>query len=192
MKFSNRKSFAKGAAASAFLLLASLLPVVGSQTVASASPTNASSTSAPTAGVVSVEYTTQNPFSPTSASAAAAPAVVNPAGCKLFASVVHERSGTPPNVGNKPYTRCNYAVTSIHQSVQMWKNGALGPDAVDSPFPGGNTIQANYTQYNVEAFCTNTLPTYWFATVDGTIVEGGTTYYAYVQTPTTSALNCGT
>ena len=189
MKFRKYRSLGKGATASACLLLATLLPVVGSQTVASASPTDTTSTSAPMPGVISVEYTTQNPFSPTSTSAA--PAVVNPASCKLYASVVHERT-VPLSVGNKPYTICNYAVTSIQQSVQMWKNGALGPDAVDSPFNGGNTGQASYTQKTVEVFCTNKLPTYWFATVDGTIVEGGTTYYAYVQTPTTDALDCGT
>ncbi len=190
MRFGNHKSFAKGATASACLLLATLLPVVGSQTVASASPTNTPSTSAPMPGVILVEYTTQNPFSPTST--AAAPAVVNPAGCTLYASVVHERTA-PLTVGNKPYTKClNFAPTKITQSVQMWKNGALGPDAVVSPWLGFNFGQANYTQTTVDQPCTNTLPTYWFATVDGTIIENGTTYYAYVQTPTTQALNCGT
>lgn len=191
MKVSNRKSWTMAAGASAFLLLASILPVMGAQSVASASPTTTTTSAAPVPGPTSMVFTTQNPLAPPSV--VATPAVVNPAGCTLYASVVHIRSASPLNVGNKPYTRCtNYAPTEITQSVQMWKNGALGPDAVGSPWPGFNYGQANYTQTNVEQHCTNTLPTYWFATVDGTIIENGTTYYAYVQTPTTEALACGT
>jgi hypothetical protein len=171
-------------------MLASILPAIGTQSVASASPTTTSTSAIPVTGPTSMVFTTQNPSGPPSDISAVA--LANPAGCTLYASVVHIRQASPLNVGNKPYTKCDYAVTSISQSVQMWKNGALGPDSVGSPWPGQNSGQATYTQLNVEQHCTNTLPTYWFATVTGTMIEGGTTYYASVQTPTTEALACGT
>jgi hypothetical protein len=111
--------------------------------------------------------------------------------CVLYPSVVHQRaSGNYETVGNKPYTNCNVPVTSIHHSTTVYKTAWWGN--VDSgTFTGGNFGQSVYTQRNVAVTCTNSLSTTWFAVTNGTIVYGGTTYYAEARTPY-DAYDCGT
>lgn len=111
--------------------------------------------------------------------------------CTLYPSVVHQRkSGNYGTVGNKPYTKCDVPVTSIHQSTTVYKTAWWG-NVNSGTFTGGNGGEASYTQKNVAVTCTNSLSTTWFAVTDGTIVYNGTTYYSEVITDY-ATYDCGT
>lgn len=122
------------------------------------------------------------------------PLQANPAGCELFPSVVHLRkSGNFQTIGFKPYTICDYPVTSITQVSQMYKYHFFGilTEPVGPPFTAGNVGQRTLQQKNVAVNCTNTKSTKWFGVADGTMVEGGETYVAQVRTDNVTK-DCGT
>lgn len=113
--------------------------------------------------------------------------------CKLYPSVVHLRASSAyGTVGNKPYTKCDVPVTSIHQETKIYKTAFFGSVNLDQgTYSGGNRGVANYTQKNVDRRCDNQLSTTWFAVTDGTVVYGGKTYYSEVIS-SHETYNCGT
>jgi hypothetical protein len=166
-----------------------IVPTLAGASVAAASTPSAPSSAPinPVAG--SVEYTATG-----ATGALALTSVANPAGCTLSPSVVYLRASSGYGaVGAKPYTQCAVPVTSIHQDVRVYKDTFFGWSQQGITFPGGNSGVANYTQLNVEVWCTNWKSTTWMAQTDGTIVYLGVTYTAYVQTPPPDPqILCGT
>lgn len=111
--------------------------------------------------------------------------------CTLYPSVMYLRKSTGyRGVGTKPYTKCDYAVASIHHDTDLryksfiWWRKAKSKD-------GGNRGVASYTQKNIEYTCVSSESTAWTGTTAGTIVtNAGRTYYARVYQPV-KTLDCG-
>lgn len=109
--------------------------------------------------------------------------------CTLFPSVIHPRASKPGFIGAKPYTKCEFPVTSIHQETVLryqwyvwWKK------AVERR--SGNYAARKFTSRDVEVRCKGTTLTTWAGTTAGSIVYLGHTYYARVwQKPV--QLACG-
>ncbi|MFV2145533.1 MULTISPECIES: hypothetical protein [Isoptericola] len=102
--------------------------------------------------------------------------------CTLHPSTIHWRTSSGnKSIGQKPYTRCTVPVSRIHHTTELryqhyltWK--------VAKKKTGGNYNQKNYTQKNVEHFCTGTTGTNFRGTTLGKIVYKGKSYYSRVYT----------
>lgn len=156
-------------------------PAIDAPSTASRNASVNTGVTAPDGGIYYVPEATATSSGATTPTTLAA----EPGPCELYPSVVHQReSGNYEIVGNKPYTKCTVAVTSINQQTQMYKTALAGIASLPQgkTFPGGNRGEKSYTQQNVEVKCANTKSTTWFAEVAGTVVYDGKTYVTDVET----------
>lgn len=116
-----------------------------------------------------------------------------PYNCTLYPSSVHLRtkSGEKRNVGAKPYTRCDKAVSAIKQVSTVytveWAGAHYRPVLKD--VPANNVKQKNLTQQNVQYFCANKNNSNFMQTTKGEITLN-TRYYSVVSTAI-EPLACG-
>lgn len=109
--------------------------------------------------------------------------------CTLYPRNVHVRTGKPSEgkvIGFKPVTQCEHAVESIrHESRLKYKYYLWFRDA---PLAGGvptvsqNRGVARLEQKNIEFKCNGDVDTNFVGNTAGTIVSGGRTYGAEVNT----------
>lgn len=109
--------------------------------------------------------------------------------CTLYPRNVHVRTGKPSEgkvIGFKPVTKCEHAVESIrHESRLKYKYYLWFRDA---PLAGGvptvaqNRGVARLEQKNIEFKCNGDVDTDFVGNTAGTIVSGGRTYRAEVNT----------
>ncbi len=111
--------------------------------------------------------------------------------CVLYPSVVYLRkSSSYRDVGTKPYTKCDVAVTSIRHSTDLRYKSFIWWKKAGDTTTGGNSAASSYTQRNVGYRCVSDESTGWSGTTAGTIVYAGKTYYARVYQPV-KTLDCG-
>lgn len=110
--------------------------------------------------------------------------------CTLKPSQVHVRTRTGDGdariIGFKPETFCERKVESIkHESTLKYKYYAWWRDAPLAhgvPTRIGNVGEARLTQRNIEFHCNGLVDSTFIGHTVGTIVDGGETYYASVDT----------
>lgn len=116
-----------------------------------------------------------------------------PYNCTLYPSVVHVRtkSGEKLNVGAKPYTKCDKAVSAIKQTSSLyiveWAGTYYRPMVTD--VVANNVKQKTLTQQNVQYFCKNKNGSNFIQKTKGEITLN-TRYYSAVTTPVKN-LACG-
>lgn len=116
-----------------------------------------------------------------------------PYNCTLYPSAVHVRtkSGEKLNVGAKPYTKCDKAVSAIKQTSSLyiveWAGTYYRPMVTD--VVANNVKQKTLTQQNVQYFCKNKNGSNFIQKTKGEITLN-TRYYSAVTTPVKN-LACG-
>ena len=116
-----------------------------------------------------------------------------PYNCTLHPSKVHVRtkSGEKKNVGAKPYTNCDKAVSTIKQwstlYIVEWAGTYYRPMLTD--VYAVNNTQKTLNQQNVQYFCKNNNNSLYMQTTKGEIIIN-TKYYSVVSSELTP-LACG-